>query len=142
MLPFILDNAIWVFLATASLAGMIWTVKRDGVLSLSAQAAIIKVSRQGGVYLDIRPAADYEAGHIPLSRHIPADQIDNRISSIDKIGKKPIVVICDRGMTSKKTVKKLQDKGYDQVYWLAGGMALWKNESLPIIKKNKKGSTK
>ncbi len=135
MLTFLLDNLIWVILASSSFTGLLWTIKRDGVLALSAQAAIIQISREGGTYLDVRSVDEFASGHIPRSRHIPADQIITQISSVERLSKKPIVVICAKGLAGKAVVKKLRAKGIEKVYYLAGGMALWKNEQLPLTKK-------
>lgn len=141
MSVFLLDNLFWVILASLSLVGLVWTYKRDGLQALSAQAAIIQVSRDNGAYLDLRSAAEYTAGHIPLAHHLPADKIEEKSKSFEKWQKKTVVVVCQTGgAISKKAVKTLQDKGFEKVFWLAGGMSMWTGENLPLsTKPNKKG---
>jgi len=45
------------------------------------------------VVVDVRGAADYEAGHIPGAWSIPLDQIEKRAAELKKLNK-PIVLYC------------------------------------------------
>jgi rhodanese-related sulfurtransferase len=45
------------------------------------------------VVVDVRAAADYEAGHIPGARSIPLDQVEKRVAALKAL-KKPIVLYC------------------------------------------------
>ena len=47
----------------------------------------------GAVVVDVRGAAEYEAGHIPGAWSIPVDQVEKRVAELKKLNK-PIVVYC------------------------------------------------
>ena len=45
------------------------------------------------VVVDVRGADAYEAGHVPGSRSIPLDQVEQHVEELKKL-KKPIVLYC------------------------------------------------
>ncbi|MBM4241173.1 MAG: rhodanese-like domain-containing protein [Euryarchaeota archaeon] len=48
---------------------------------------------------------------------------------------KKYLIYCRSGRRSGKTLKKMKNLGYKEVYGLTGGMNQWKKERLPIIHK-------
>lgn len=46
----------------------------------------------------------------------------------------PVVVVCRSGTTSAGAAKTLKKAGFEQVYWLEGGVAAWQMAELPLIK--------
>ena len=135
MQEFLLHNLFWLFLATASFTGLVWTFVRGGKINLSPQAAILAVSRGGGLFLDIRSAAEFSGGHIPRSQNIPSSELPARTAAISKFKKSPVVVVCPNGHQARKTVRQLADGGFSNVHILSGGIAAWRDANLPLFSK-------
>ena len=84
------------------------------------------------VLVDIRSAADFEAGHIVGSTHVAWAQFAAVLPSLSKSEK--IVIVCFSGQTAGQTVGVLRTLGYD-AYSLQGGMNNgWKPAKLPMAK--------
>lgn len=55
--------------------------------------------REGAVIIDVRTAGEFREGHIPGSRNIPLDNIQNRLGDIKKL-QKPVITVCRSGARS------------------------------------------
>jgi glyoxylase-like metal-dependent hydrolase (beta-lactamase superfamily II)/rhodanese-related sulfurtransferase len=79
--------------------------------------------------IDIRPRADFEAWHIPGSRHVDAYQAIKHfqpgpLAGYEASDGKPVVVVCYVGQTSKLASQYLRGRGIPSLS-LAGGMQGW-----------------
>jgi rhodanese-related sulfurtransferase/biotin operon repressor len=87
---------------------------------------VLEMVRAGtAVLLDIRPAGEFEAGHLPLARSIPADELEARLSELPE---DKIIVIYRRSpfcIGSIKAVQLLKDAGF-QAKRLREGVAEWR----------------
>jgi rhodanese-related sulfurtransferase len=87
--------------------------------------SLVKMARKGDVVvLDVRPADEFLAAHLPFARSIPIDELKLRLSELPK-GKK-VVAYC-RGpycLIARDAVELLRKKGYDAVR-LPEGVAEW-----------------
>ena len=137
MEQFFLDNIFWMAAAVVSTAGLTWTFVRSGRINLSPQSATLAVSRGGGVFLDIRPAVEFAAGHIPRSQNIPASELSTRLASIAKFKQKPVVMVCPNGAHARRAARQLTNDGFAQVHVLSGGIAGWRDANLPLFNKRK-----
>lgn len=103
MAEFALDNIPWIALAAVAAAGLAWTLIQDGAQSVDHADAVLLVKNGKGVFVDIRSAADFARGRIAQARHIPAEDLKKRAAEIDRYREKPVVLVCQNGMQSKKT---------------------------------------
>ena len=55
------------------------------------------------------------------------------MANLDSIKSKPIIAVCDAGITSTKAVTSLRAAGFESVYGLKGGMAGWSQAGLPVV---------
>ncbi|MBF0170296.1 MAG: metalloregulator ArsR/SmtB family transcription factor [Nitrospinae bacterium] len=81
--------------------------------------------------IDVRPAEEYEAGHIPGAIHVPLGELEERFRSIPK--EKEVVAYC-RGpycVLSFEAVAKLRLMGYT-TRRLKNGFPEWKRDRLPV----------
>lgn len=83
----------------------------------------LKKMRDDGAFLvDVRSPQEYEEGHLEGAILIPnytiMKEIENFINNKDAI----IIVYCSSGSRSKKAQKKLEKKGYKNVYNLYNGL--------------------
>lgn len=117
--------AAGVMLALPSLKGA-----RGGGLSTSE--AIHMINRQQAVWIDIRPAEQFQAGHIAQARSIPGADLDKSVS-VPK--NKPLIIVSQTGRESAKAVAKMKAAGFADLHQLDGGMDAWAKASLPVTKK-------
>ena len=85
------------------------------------------------IVLDVRPALEFEAGHVPGARSVPLSQLDEFISTLKK--DLDVVVYC-RGaycVLAYDAVKALNKKGF-RARRLQEGMLEWRLAGLPVEK--------
>lgn len=113
--------------------------KAQGVSSVEATDAVRLINNDASV-IDLRSAEAYGRGHIVNARNIPSDELDGRLEKLGSLKSKPVVVVCDAGITSGKAVNTLRNAGFASVYDLKGGMNGWSQAGLPVVtgKKTKK----
>ena len=101
--------------------------------SLSINEAVQLVNSEGGVFLDIRDAADFARGHITDALHIPVAALAGRSAELEKFREKPVVVVCKMGQSSGPATKTLRSQGFSRAQKLAGGMMEWDAQKLPVV---------
>lgn len=83
---------------------------------------LLKKAKSGEVtVLDVRPAEEYLARHLPHARNIPLDELATRLKELPK--GKPVIAYC-RGpycVWSAQAVALLKAAGYRAYSWLEGG---------------------
>ena len=78
------------------------------------------------ILLDVRTPEEYGGGHVPGSRNLPLQQIEN-ITAIAEKKETPRFVYCQSGARSRHAVSLLQRMGYENVNDI-GGMAAYRGE--------------
>jgi len=94
----------------------------------------IRLMNQNAVVLDLRPAADFAAGHLTGARNLPPDQILKANEVLKKYKEKPLVVYCDSGSLGGSAARQLAEQGFTKAVNLRGGLAAWRAENLPVTK--------
>lgn len=107
---------------------------RRGGQSVSPQQLVDMVNRQDAVVLDVRERKEFQAGHIVDAINIPYAALESRVDELKKYGERPIVVVCKMGQTAGAAGALLRKHGHSSVSRLSGGMAEWRNQSLPVVK--------
>ncbi len=101
-------------------------------LSPADRAELLKKAASGEVVvIDVRPEAEYAAGHLPFARSIPLAELKKRIAELPM--DKAIVAYC-RGpfcLFATKAVALLGRKGYRAIR-LEDGVAEWRTLGFPI----------
>lgn len=117
--------------------------KASGLIDVEAQEAV-RLINNGALVIDLRSAEAFGRGHIVNARNVPSDEIDARLPSLGADTSKPIVAVCDAGVSSRRAVAALRQKGYASVYSLKQGMTGWTQDGLPVVtgKKTKSKSDK
>ncbi len=105
-----------------------------GVPNLGTSEAINLINRNHAVVLDVRSEAEFASGHIVDARHIPLDELAERLGELNKYKDKPILVNCQRGMRSAKACEILRKAEFTQVHNLQGGLDAWILAKLPVVK--------
>ena len=135
-MEFIQQNITWVILAVVSGAMLIYPMLGGGAGGISVMEATMLLNREDGVVLDVREAGEWSAGHIANARHIAMTQLGSRISELDKLKDKPIIVCCASGNRSSSACGTLRKAGFQKVYNLAGGIGAWTGAGLPVTTKS------
>ena len=118
--------------------------KASGLINIEPADAV-KLINNDALVVDIRSADAYGRGHIVNARNIPADELDSKLASLEQYKSKPVITVCDAGISSTRFVNKLRQSGFESAYGLKGGMSGWSQAGLPVVtgKKTKsKGKSK
>ena len=101
-------------------------------LTAETRASLLEKAREGEVIvIDVRPAVEYRAGHLPFARSMPLMEIERRLAELP--AGKEIVAYC-RGpfcLMSEEAVGLLREKGLT-ARRITDGVAEWAAEGLPI----------
>lgn len=77
--------------------------------------------------LDVRSDEGWNNGHIPNAKHIPAQQVYQRLMELsDK--SRPILTVCANGNTGVSIAQMLAEEGFRYVFNALGGMAGYQGE--------------
>ncbi|WP_297462506.1 metalloregulator ArsR/SmtB family transcription factor [Ferrovum sp.] len=91
----------------------------------SDRETLMKMARRGEVVvLDVRPAEEYLAKHLPFARSIPLDELRHRLAELPR--DRLIVAYC-RGpycLMAKDAVELLRNEGFDSAH-LRDGVPEW-----------------
>jgi rhodanese-related sulfurtransferase len=81
--------------------------------------------------LDVRSGAEFDAGHIPGSIHIPFWAVPWRAGELRVGADQPIVVYCGHGPRALFARSVLRRRGFTRVACLAGHIARWREAGYP-----------
>ncbi len=104
---------------------------RSGVDAITRDELASRLRGGGVVVLDVRPAAEYAAGHIPGARSVPPAEVRRRLRAIPKDG--DIVAYC-RGpfcVYADEVVRNLRRRGV-RARRLEEGFPEWKRAGLAV----------
>ena len=92
------------------------------------------VNRDNALVVDLSPSGDFEKGHIAGSRNLSGPQFDPEHKQLAPARALPVVVVCRTGQVSATAARRLKKAGFEQVYWLDGGIAAWQQADLPLVR--------
>lgn len=131
-----LENLLFVITALVSGSLLLWPIfTQRGIKEVDTRSAVQLINYQDALVLDVRDDSEYTAGHLPNSKHIPAEKIAERWTELQKFKEKPIIVIYRGGIRSNNPSLVLKKNGFAQVINLMGGIDAWKRAGLPIVKR-------
>jgi rhodanese-related sulfurtransferase len=135
-LDFILNNLFYVAMAVISGGMLLWQAfSGRGADSISPQEATLLINRADAIVVDVRATDERAGGYIPNSRHIVLDQLEQRLTEIEKYKTRPLIVTCQSGNRSRLACGKLKKHGFEKVFNLAGGLTAWREVGLPVSTK-------
>lgn len=134
-LEFAGNHTLLVFALVTSLFLIVFMELRRKAAGLTSVVAAdaVKLINNDAVVLDLRSNESYAHGHIVNSRNVPYDELDAKLEKLGSLKSKPVVAVCDAGITSTKAVDTLRKAGFEFVYALKGGMNGWSQDGLPVV---------
>ena len=135
LMEFAGNHTLLVFALVTSLLLAVFTElrrKATGMMAVQPTDAV-KLINNDAVVLDMRSAESYSRGHIVGARNVPMDELDGHLEKLARFKSKPVVAVCDAGITSSKAVNTLRNSGFESVYNLKGGMNAWGQAGLPVL---------
>ena len=146
ILEFASNNMLLVSALVVSFFVIIFTElrrKASGLTNIDAVDAV-KLINNDAVVVDLRSSDAHARGHIVSARSIPSDELDAKLSTLNQYKSKPVIAVCESGVSSTRAVNTLRQQGFESVYGLKGGMAAWTQAGLPVVsgKKTKSKSGK
>ena len=104
---------------------------RDELEPVTAQDLLVRLSQGLVTLLDVRPAVEFAAGHLPGAVNLPMDLLHTRLEKVPK--RREIIAYC-RGpycLLSVDAVATLRKKGF-KARRLEDGFPEWKAAGLPV----------
>ncbi len=102
----------------------------DGLASVDQLEPADIATRNRRTVIDVRGAAEWDAGHIPNARHLFLGDLPE--TSDDLPRDLPIALHCQGGTRASIAASMLQAKGFTNVATLKGGMDAWNAAHLPV----------
>lgn len=107
--------------------------RRTGfILNVRARKAATLLREQRLLPIDVRPSRDYLAEHLPGAINAPFSGTtpdSNALASIDR--DQPVLVYCDGGYRSRRSLLSLHAAGFTSIYHLHRGLISWKLANEP-----------
>jgi rhodanese-related sulfurtransferase/DNA-binding transcriptional ArsR family regulator len=109
-----------------------WLAHRDELEPIAPRELLGRAKKGLVTVLDVRPAEEYAAGHIPGAINVPIDKLEGFLARLPK--RKEVVAYC-RGpycLMSFEAVEKLRKRGW-RARRLADGLPEWRAAGLPVV---------
>lgn len=100
------------------------------VPQLSAAEAAPLISMGARTVVDVRWQNEWDAGHLPLARHMPLGYLRARLEALPR--DTPLVMQCESGGRSAIAASVATSMGFGNVANLAGGWTAWQKAGLPV----------
>jgi rhodanese-related sulfurtransferase/biotin operon repressor len=111
----------------------LWLAHRDEMEPIPAAELLARAKKGLVTVLDVRPAEEYAAGHIPGAINVTVDKLETFLSRQPK--RKEVVAYC-RGpycLMSFEAVEKLRKRGL-RARRLENGLPEWRAAGLPVVR--------
>lgn len=109
----------------------LWLAQRDALEPVAASELLARAKKGLVTVLDVRPAEEFAAGHIPGAINVPLDKLEGLLASLPR--RKEIIAYC-RGpycLMSFEAVEKLRKGGW-HARRLENGFPEWRAAGLPV----------
>ena len=119
-------------IAILALAGGLPGCGKNPDVITGAELAMRVESGNPPVILDVRPAEEYDEGHIPGAINISHLELEARLTELDAYRNDEIVVHCVSGKRAALARNILIKAGFADVRDLEGHMQRWQENAYPL----------
>lgn len=126
------------FLAGGMAAWRASGLKAEATPALDVPGLAGKLRAGEATVLDVRSAAEWEAGHVEGSIHVPYQNLRDGVpDEVRKAGDKPLAVVCGSGVRSALAASLLKRAGVENVEHVAdGGVPMLAGEGIELVEGN------
>ena len=131
--------ALWDWRAGVSRGGT-----ADGISWIEARTLANHLKREPEpVIVDVRGPDEFHGplGHVASALNLPVGELPNRMTEINALKDKPVILICRTDKRSANAAALLRDSGFRDVHVLRGGMEQWNESGLPVERRTGRGQT-
>lgn len=126
------------------LRGLFIALMATGLLSCSAplseeenlevERAAALIEKDAVELIDVRSEDEVADGYIAGAKHLNfhEDDFDQKLEELPR--DKPYLIYCHSGGRSSRTVARMREMGFEEVYNLKGGIVAWKEEGRETLK--------
>ena len=132
---FVTENLFLIAIACASGAMLLWPIVQRGVsggAAIGTLQATRLINDRNAVILDVRPAAEFAAGHLPGARNLTVEEAGKAGAELPQ--GRPILLVDASGTRAGKAAGALKAAGRQEVFTLDGGVRQWQQAGLPLVK--------
>jgi rhodanese-related sulfurtransferase len=111
-------------MAVALLGALPALGEEPGTITAAALASRL-ASGPAITVLDVRAPEEFAAGHVPGAINIPHDQVEQRLSELDKARDHDLAVYCRTGRRTGIALATLKANGFTHLLHLEGDLPGW-----------------
>ena len=105
------------------------------VRALTSGKATDLINNANAVPVDLRTDKEFAAGHITGAVNLPIKLVnDGNFGAIDRCRNVPLIIMDQNGAGSYDAARTIRKAGFPEVYVLAGGIGMWTDEHMPLVK--------
>lgn len=119
-------------LVVGMIGGLEFSRLRRAAQPVGTARATRLANSEDAVFVDTRRRSEFEAGHVPGARNLPAAEVEQYIKQFEKLHEQPLVLYDDGGLAAHKTARQLAKRGFTRLYELDGGLQAWRDAKLPL----------
>jgi rhodanese-related sulfurtransferase len=131
--------ALWDWRAGVSRGGA-----TDEISWIEARTLVDHLKREPGpVIVDVRGPDEFQGplGHVANAMNLPVGELPNRLTEINALKDRPVILICRTDKRSANAAALLRESGFRDVHVLRGGMERWNETGLPVERRTALGQT-
>lgn len=100
---------------------------------LSPARATRLSNNEEAVFIDTRKQKDFEQGHVPGARCVPAREVEGYVKQLGKLREHPVILYDEGGgLDAERAAKELAKHGFTRLYSIDGGIPAWRKGELPL----------
>jgi hydroxyacylglutathione hydrolase len=92
----------------------------------------VQMRCRGERVIDVRSAKEWAGGHIGCAKNVPLGDLLGKLDCLS--ANRPIALVCEGGYRSSIAASLLAERGLYGISTMAGGMAAWNQQKLPVTK--------
>jgi hydroxyacylglutathione hydrolase len=84
----------------------------------------------GTLLLDVREPEEYAHGHVPGAVNLPQSDLASQLDDLPR--DRPLWLVCQAGLRSRRAAQYLRQMGFEQVANTRGGISAWEAAGFPL----------